>query len=432
MRSGATLALRAAGLIQLGELARLALALWRSRAAPLSTTGAPLVARTLGRLKGPFAKLGQFAALRVDVLDPDARRALLALRDAVPPLPGGWLRARVERELGAPLEARFASFEPTVLGSASIAQVHAATLPDGREVAVKVQYPWLRASARADLGLARFALRAAARIVPNAASWREFARGYREELDFTREAASAAEIAANLAAEPRVVVPSLVASHSSRRVLTLERHPTLPLEREGLLARGIAPAAVFEIVVRAYARQLFLDGVFHADPHPGNLLVLDEPTSRESPRVLFVDFGLARRLDAALARELRAGILALLRNDLAGFLSGMQRMGMVRPGAEAGVRASVDAMFARVRGAAPGGALSLSGDRLLALKEEAQALLSATPGLVLPEELLLYAKTLSTLFVLGRELAPEVEVLKVAAPYLLRFLGDASARAASG
>ncbi len=408
---------RALGVTQVLVLAGLAL---RLAVAPRDRA-LPLTARALGRLKGPFAKLGQLAAVRIDVLAPAARSALLALRDDVPPLPAARIRACVERELGEPLERRFARFDVRPLGAASIAQVHGARLLDGREVAVKVQYPWLARSLRVDLALARVALRLVAGAAPGDAAWQEFARGFARELDFVREAESARTIAANLAAERSVVVPRVVAELSSARVLGAERVATLPIARDALLARGIAPAHVLEIVVRAYARQIFLDGVFHADPHAGNLFVIDEPSAAERPRVLFVDFGLSQHLTPVLRTELRAGILALLNDRLDEFLAGMQRMGMIAPSAEAGVRDAVHAMFARLRGEG-GSALALSGERVLALKDEAQALLFATPGLALPADLLLYAKTLTYLFALGRELAPEVDVMKLAAPYLLRFL----------
>ncbi len=406
--SGVTQALVLLGLALRSLLAR------RDRAAAHA-------ARTLGRLKGPFAKLGQLAALRVDVLAPEARAALRALRDDVPALPGAWIRAIVERELGARLEERFARFDPEPLGAASIAQVHGARLLDGREVAVKVQYPWLARTARVDLALAKRALRVVSGVSPDAATWGELARGYHTELDFAREAAAAHEIAANLAFDPQVVVPRVIAACSSARVLTMERVPTLSIAREALLARGIAPGAVLEIVVRAYARQVFLDGVFHADPHAGNLFVVDEPGAKEKPRVLFVDFGLSQHLTPELRSELRAGVLALLNGKLDDFLAGMQRMGMIAPGAEPRVREAVAAMFARLRGEGRS-ALALSGERVLALKDEAKQLLFATPGLALPADMLLYAKTVTYLFALGRDLAPEVDVMKLAAPYLLRFL----------
>ena len=418
-RASATIALRALGLTQTLVLLGLAL---RIATAPRARALAH-AARALGRLKGPFAKLGQLAAVRVDVLAPEARAALLSLRDDVPALPAGWIRACVERELGAPLEQFFARFDTHPLGAASIAQVHGAVLRDGREVAVKVQYPWLARTAGIDLALARIALRLTSGATPSAGAWREFARGFASELDFAREAAAAGAIAANLASEKSVAVPRVIAEVSSARVLCAARVATLPIARAALLARGIRPEAVLEIVVRAYARQIFLDGVFHADPHAGNLFVVDEPSAATSPRVLFVDFGLSQRLTPELRRELRAGILALLNGKLDEFVAGMQRMGMIETGAEPRVREAVGAMFARLRAEASG-ALALSGERVLALKDEAQALLFATPGLALPADLLLYAKTVTYLFALGRELAPELDVMKLAAPYLLRFLAS--------
>jgi ubiquinone biosynthesis protein len=385
------------------------------------------VADTLGRLKGPFAKIGQFASLRVDLLEPEVREALAGLRSRVPPLPAAWIREVVETELGAPLEERFARFDPEPLGAASVAQAHRATLADGTEVVVKVQYPWLAASLRADLRWLRALLRlGGGRALLASGVFDEFAAGMAEELDFRREAAVAAEIADNLADDPGVVVPRVVASHSSRRVLTVGWRAAVPIDDlETLRRRGVAPAEVLEIVARAYARMVFGDGVFHADPHPGNLFVLDTPGP---PRVLFVDFGLSKRLDPALRAELRRGILALLQGDLEGFLDGMARLDMIRPGAEPAVREAVGSMFERLRGEG-GGPLGLGSGRVLALKDEAKRLLVETEGLVLPTELLLYAKTVSYLFGLGAELAPEVDVMRLSVPHLLRFLAERDAPA---
>jgi ubiquinone biosynthesis protein len=405
----------------------------RSRAVRAERTAArrrreaELLAAALGDLKGPYAKLGQFASLRYDALAPDARQALARLRDAVPPIPFSEVRALLESELGRPLEQAFSELEAEPLGAASIAQVHRGRLPDGRAVAVKVQYPWLRASLPADLAL----LRGVLRLVTLGRSggerrrrlFEEFARGLAEELDFAREARVAAEISRNLADDSGVVVPEVVGSHSSERVLTVSYHAAVPiLDRAGLRRIGADPAEVLEILARAYARQVFVDGLFHADPHPGNLFVL-EARGAAGPRVLFVDFGLSRRLAPALRREMRLAIFAVLRGDSEAFLAGMERMDMLAPGAREGVRAAVEQMFARVRGegAAP---LALGASRVLALKDEAKRLLEETPGLQLPNDLLLYAKTLSYLFALGSELAPEVDMMKLTVPWLLRFLAE--------
>jgi len=435
--------LRAAGLLQLGVLIACATRIAASRVrAHLVPHGDPQARRVqelqwigaaLGRLKGPFAKLAQFGALRVDLLPEEAREALLRLRDRVPPLPAAWIRWMLERELRAPLETCFRTFDPHPLGSASIAQVHRATLPDGRRVAVKVQYPWLQGSVGADMRLLRLLARWLGRgAAPTDAVFAEFARGLREELDFCREARVASEIARNLADDTQVVVPRVVSSHSSRRVLTMELLPTLPLtDRGALAARGIAAAEVLEIVARAYARQVFVDGLFHADPHPGNLFVIDEPGADRHPRVLFVDFGLSKHLDAGLREELRRGILALLQGDIEAFLDGMQRMGMIAPGAEEAVRKALHAMFARLRGAG-GSPLALGAARVLDLKDQAKQLLYETPGLTLPSDLLHYARTVAYLFRLGQELDPEVDLMKLAVPYLLRFLSDSSGAGPAG
>jgi predicted unusual protein kinase regulating ubiquinone biosynthesis (AarF/ABC1/UbiB family) len=233
--------LRELGVAQLAELLGLAVA-----ALVLWITGAPKrwqrlalrAARSFGRLRGPFAKLGQFAALRVDGVAPELRAALEPLRDRVPPIPFPWIRAQVERELGAELANLYREFDPHPLGAASIAQVHAAVLPDGRPVAVKVQYPWLARSLPVDLALLRLGVRAALGRRAAAAPWlAEFESGLTEELDFVREAEVAREIAANLADEPRVAVPAAIGSHSSARVLTMQRWPTVALS--SLDARGI-------------------------------------------------------------------------------------------------------------------------------------------------------------------------------------------------
>lgn len=382
--------------------------------------------RLLGRLKGAFVKAGQFASVRHDLLPQGAAEALAELQGRVPPLPFETIRGVVEAELGGRLEDRFEAFDSEPLGAASVAQVHRARLPGGEVVAVKVQYPWVRASLPADLRILRACLRLGSwwtgrRIPDREALFREFRDGLLEELDFEREGRVAREIAHNLADDPQIAVPRIVDSHSTPRVLTMSYCDTLPItDRAALEARGISPAAVLEVLGRAYAKQVFADGLFHADPHPGNLFVVDEPQARERPRVLFVDFGLSKRLSPALRRDLRQGIYALLKSDLDAFVERMDAMGMIAPGARDRVRSAVAAMFERIR--QQGGGLAVPGSAILGLKDEAKELLRETPGLQLPNDLLLYARTLTYLFALGEQLAPEVDLVKLSTPHILRFL----------
>jgi ubiquinone biosynthesis protein len=443
LRTSLRVALRASGIEQVFRLAGCALAIAgeglagrcldvffarEDRAARRTARNERAVRRvvaTLGELKGVFAKAGQFAAVRHDLFPGSVTAALGSLRDRVPPLPFERVRATIEAELGAPLAALFREFETHPLGAASLAQVHRAQLPSGQAVAVKVQYPWLRASLRADLALVRAFLllwvRRAGRI-DRKRIFEEFAAGLASELDFRHEARIAEEIAANLARDPQIIVPAPIHTHTAQRVLTVTYTPAIPVADSRRLAElGVEPRAVLEVLGRAYAKQVFADGLFHADPHPGNLLVLDEPDAAREPRVLFIDFGLSRRLDPVLRREMRQGLYALIQRDVDGFVDGMDRMGMIATGAREGVRRAVADMFERI--AKAGGALDAGGSRILALKDEAKGLLQRTEGIQLPVDLLLYAKTVSYVFALGAEIAPEVDLMKLSLPYLLQFLG---------
>lgn len=388
---------------------------------------AEALASALGNLKGAYAKAGQFASIRHDLLPDRASRALGSLQDRVPPLHFDVIRAKVEAELGQPLEQVFAEFDPIPLGAASVAQVHRATLPDGRQVAVKVQYPWLESSLPSDIRVLRRVVRWierwAGRELPDREGvLQEFAEGLAEELDFTREADVAEEIAANLADDARIVVPQIVRSLSTRTLLTMEFFDALPMsDPDRLRQAGVEPRDILEILGRAYAKQVFQDGLFHADPHPGNLFVLTGNPSR----VLFVDFGLSKRLDPELRRQMRLGIYAVIQKDVPAFVERMDAMGMIAPGAHDGVRAAVEAMFDRISAqGGNAGALGLAGAQILGLKDEAKALLQETPGLQLPNSLLLYAKTLSYLFALGDQLDPNVDLVKISLPYLLKFLAS--------
>ena len=296
-----------------------------------------IAVRALGRLKGPFAKLGQFGAVRLDVLPAEVTDELKTLRDRVPPLPFERIRAVVESELGAPLERAFAAFDREPLGAASIAQAHRARAAERRAGRGEGAVPVARGVARdrsADRALAGAAgaARAARAAAPTRCS-ASSATGVREELDFEREARVAAEIAANLAGDASVLVPEVIASHSTRRVLTMRHHPAVAIDdRAGLARLGVAPRAVLAILARAYCAQVFDDGLFHADPHPGNLFVVDEPGAAERPRLL------VRRLRPVAPARSRAAPRAAARHpraapaDLPAFLDGMERLGAIAPG----------------------------------------------------------------------------------------------------
>jgi predicted unusual protein kinase regulating ubiquinone biosynthesis (AarF/ABC1/UbiB family) len=253
-----------------------------------------LLYKTAVDLKGMYIKSGQFAGTRTDIIPEPYTRFLSRLQDAVPPRPVETIKRTITEELGKPAEELFTTFDEVPLAAASLAQVHRATLSDGREVVVKVQYPEVAQLVKLDVRN----LRSLVRIV----AWREPDFDFRAivnelgtqvplELDFVREAEMTRRVRANLAHLQGVELPVVVDGMVSKKVLVTEFIPGARLlDRE--LRSEYAPDAVAlaQRIADAYGHQIMVDGLFQADPHPGNILVLP------GGRVALLDFGLTKEL----------------------------------------------------------------------------------------------------------------------------------------
>jgi predicted unusual protein kinase regulating ubiquinone biosynthesis (AarF/ABC1/UbiB family) len=256
-------------------------------------------------LQGLILKGAQWLGARPDLLPRPSVEVLARLQDRVPARPYAVVRRVVERELGCPLAAVFASFAKAPVASASLAQVHEARLLDGRRVAVKVQYPEVARLVRADLASLRFVLGALARVERDF-EWQplldELGEAVPRELDFEQEGRAAERLARDLAARRDVRIPAVLWEWSTRRVLVMEYVEGIRIgDVDALRAAGIDPQRVARTLVEVFAEQMLVHGFFHADPHPGNLRVLADG------RLVLLDFGLTKELP----RDFRAAALEL-------------------------------------------------------------------------------------------------------------------------
>jgi predicted unusual protein kinase regulating ubiquinone biosynthesis (AarF/ABC1/UbiB family) len=245
-------------------------------------------------LKGLYIKSAQFIGTRTDVVPAPFTKSLSRLQDSVPPRPAGEVRKTIEHELGKPIDTLFATFDDTALGAASLAQVHRATLHDGREVVVKVQYPEVADLVRLDIRNLRTLVGIVARREPNfdyRAIVNEIGNEVPLEVDFVREAEMTRRVRTNLEALPNITVPRVVEGFVSGKVLVTEYvHGARLLDRARLASMDIDRIRLAQTIAHAYGHQIMVDGLFQADPHPGNILVL------EGGGAALLDFGLTKEL----------------------------------------------------------------------------------------------------------------------------------------
>ncbi len=306
----------------------------------------------LGELGVTFTKLGQMLSTRSDLLPPEYIRELSLLQDSTPRVPAAQIRRVILEDLGADALERFASFEDEPLASASIGQVHAARLHDGRDVVVKVRRPGVAQQVDVDLDIMRdivdwmelhtefgrdYALRPLVE---------EFAHSLHGEMDYVREGENADRFRRAMTDEPRLWIPRVHWDLTTRRVLTMERVGGVKVtDLEGLERLGVRRRGIAETAVRTFLRQVLELGFFHADPHPGNFFVQQDGT------VAVVDFGMVGRVnEVTQMRLLRAG-LAAIREDSENLAEEMYALGVAGRRADRGAfQRDLDHLLARYGG----------------------------------------------------------------------------------
>lgn len=369
---------------------------------------------------GPiFVKFGQALSTRPDLIPPDIAAELTRLQDRVPPFSGEEAREVIERSLDAPLAKHFATFDVQPLASASVAQVHPATLLDGTAVVVKVLRPGIEAVIDQDVALLYRLAGWVDRYWPDAKRLRplevveEYDKTIHDELDMTREGANASQLRSNFPESEMIYVPEVYWEHSTREVLVMERIYGIPIrDIDAIRKAGVDLRTLAHNGVEIFFTQAFRDGFFHADMHPGNIFV------GENGQYRAVDFGIMGSLADSDKRYLAENLLAFFNRDYRAVAVAHLRAGWVPPSTrvdefEAAVRTVCEPIFAR-----PISEISF-GQLVLRLFQVARRF-----DMPVQPQLVLLQKTLLNIEGLGRQLYPELDLWETAKPYLERWMRD--------
>ncbi len=392
---------------------------WRDLSAPRGER-LRLALEALGPI---FVKFGQVLSTRRDLLPQDIADELAKLQDQVPPFPSQQAIAHLEQVYGKPLGEVFATFERDPVASASVAQVHMATLFDGRDVAVKVLRPGIEEVIDHDLELLQTGADLLHRLWPEARRLKpreivgEFNKHLHDELDLMREASNCSQLRRNFSDRAKLLVPEVHWDYCANTVMVMERmHGTPISQKEALIRQGVDIPTLARDGVEIFFTQVFRDGFFHADMHPGNIFVATDEANRG--KYIALDFGIVGTLSERDKGYLAMNFLAFFQRDYRRVAEAHVESGWLPPDTrldefEAAIRSVCEPIFDR-----PLKEISF-GKVLLRLFQ-----MSRRFNIIIQPQLVLLQKTLMNIEGLGRELDPDLDIWKTAKPFLQRWMNE--------
>ena len=388
------------------------------------------VERTIIDLQGLFIKVGQLLSIMANFLPAQFRSGLEALQDQVPPRPYKEIAARVEEELGRPVAAVFGRFVETPLASASLGQVHEAWLKDGSHVAVKVQHQDIDEIVRLDLKTIRRILAIVTLFVPVKgmdAYYHQVKSMISEEVDFLREARNIHRIAASFVDQPTVRFPVPVEGLCTARVMVTSFVDGVKVgDLAALDAMGIDRAALAKRIVQVFCQQIFVDGVYHADPHPGNMLVGSEG------ELILLDFGAVGELSPHMREGIPEFLEAVIRRDTESIIKALRKMGFLTRNAEVDVSERVIEFFhQRFQEEVKLESFNLKDikldpqkgiESLIDLRRMNIGMKELSGAFHVPRDFVLLERTILLLTGVCTELDPDLNPMEVIRPYLQQFV----------
>jgi predicted unusual protein kinase regulating ubiquinone biosynthesis (AarF/ABC1/UbiB family) len=390
----------------------------KARVKALHARNARILREHMIAMRGVLIKIGQFLSSRVDILPEEYTDELSKLQDQVPPTPFPEIARRVTQELG-PLNEVFSSFDEIPIASASLGQVHRACLrDDGDCIVVKVQYPGIEAVIAADMRTLKFViriLRVLYRQINLDVIYSEFSRIVGEELDYLQEGRNAEIFARNFADDPRIKIPMVYWPFTTSTVLTLEYLEGIKVtDLDAIDAQGIDRKEVARILAQAYAQMFFRDGLFHGDPHPGNIFV------RPGPEVILVDFGMVDRISAPRRASLRRAFTAVVDRDSLGLVRALVDMGFIPLTRDIQPLVQfVDRILQKYRDISPSQFKAMDIEEI---GNDIMEGLQVSPSLQIPNDFILFGRVIGMLNGLGSRLDPDTNIIEIAAPYARRFI----------